>query len=179
MRLVAVPVAIHARPTLSTKGYLRPGPAPIYGNGHGWIEHSELLIRGFGVQVPGGAPVLTCAFFLRVAVRGIRFSGLVARWLLICPALVHRAGLVERIAARPMPPGGRSGDLPGGPLSVPGGMLERWTWTWMRWPRRRTRLRVRRWAGRWPCGWASRWRSAMRCGSWYRSWWPLANGSMS
>jgi hypothetical protein len=33
---------------------------------------------------------LTWAFFRLVAVRGARFTGLVARWLPICPALVHQ-----------------------------------------------------------------------------------------
>src|SRR5215472_10306814 len=30
--------------------------------GRRWMKDSELLIRGFGVQVPGGAPVVTWCF---------------------------------------------------------------------------------------------------------------------
>src|SRR5260370_15663248 len=54
---------------------------------------SGLLIRGFGVRVPGGAPVLTwcCTRFGRP--RGGRFGAMFAPRLLVSPDLVPRAVL--------------------------------------------------------------------------------------
>src|SRR5437762_85663 len=43
-----------------------------------------LLIRGFGVRVPGGAPVLTWSFYRLLCRGGGGLSLVVARWLLVC-----------------------------------------------------------------------------------------------
>jgi hypothetical protein len=53
---------------------------------------SRLLIRWFGVQVPGGAPVLSWGYILSGWPRGGRFGGMFARRLLVSPDLVVRAG---------------------------------------------------------------------------------------
>jgi hypothetical protein len=45
-------------------------------------QSSGLLIRGFGVQVPGGAPVLTWGFIAPGHFLCVRFVHLVAPWLL-------------------------------------------------------------------------------------------------
>jgi hypothetical protein len=51
-----------------------------------------LLIRGFGVRVPGGAPVLTCCFYHLFALAGDRFPAMFALCLLVSPDLVGGSG---------------------------------------------------------------------------------------
>jgi hypothetical protein len=47
-------------------------------------RRSGLLIRGFGVQVPGGAPVLTWGFIAPGRFFCVRFVSMAAPWLLAC-----------------------------------------------------------------------------------------------
>jgi hypothetical protein len=47
-----------------------------------------LLIRGFGVQVPGGAPVLTCEYDQFLVSLGARNVGVGAPWVLVSQNLV-------------------------------------------------------------------------------------------
>jgi hypothetical protein len=61
---------------------------------------SLLLIRGFGVQVPGGAPVLTWSFTRSGSPREGRFWAMFAPRLLVSPDLVPRADLVSLAPAR-------------------------------------------------------------------------------
>ncbi len=50
-------------------------------------DRACLLIRGFGVRVPGGAPVLTWCFYRLFSLVGIRFPAMFARRLLVSPDL--------------------------------------------------------------------------------------------
>src|SRR6266536_1778520 len=74
-------------------------------------QNSRLLIRGFGVRVPGGAPVLSWAFF-RLEDRPVAVFGPGAREVLGTP--LASFGLVRRgttwdaatlISCSPVPPG--------------------------------------------------------------------------
>jgi len=58
---------------------------------------SGLLIRGFGVQVPGGAPVLTWGFYCTFTLVNSRFRAMFAPRLLVSPNLV--VGGVSTVAA--------------------------------------------------------------------------------
>src|SRR5712691_3580771 len=58
-------------------------------------RNSRLLIRGFGVRVPGGAPVLTWVFTRFGSPREGRFRPMFAPRLLVSPDLVPRAVLVR------------------------------------------------------------------------------------
>jgi hypothetical protein len=56
-------------------------------------QNSGLLIRGFGVQVPGGAPVLTWCFYRPFTLVDGRFRAVVAPRSLVSPEIVdHGAG---------------------------------------------------------------------------------------
>jgi hypothetical protein len=46
------------------------------------VRASGLLICGFGVQVPGGAPVLTWAFSIASGVPSVRFGVVFGPWVL-------------------------------------------------------------------------------------------------
>ncbi len=54
-------------------------------------QSSRLLIRGFGVQVPGGAPVLTWGYIRFWSSSAARFGAMFAPRLLVSPDLVDRA----------------------------------------------------------------------------------------
>jgi hypothetical protein len=74
---------------------------------------SGLLIRGFGVQVPGGAPVLTWGYASSGLPREGRFGAMFAPRLLVSPDLVDRtvpAGLAPARSARLVCRGGHSVD---------------------------------------------------------------------
>jgi len=57
-----------------------------------WMKNSELLIRGFGVQVPGGAPVLTWPYTGLGCPEAAGSAAMFAPRLLVSPDLVVRAG---------------------------------------------------------------------------------------
>jgi hypothetical protein len=63
-------------------------------------QSSRLLICGFGVRVPGGAPALTWRYTRFGRPRGGRFGAMFAPRLLVSPDLVHRAGAVGPAPAR-------------------------------------------------------------------------------
>src|SRR6266851_3621295 len=63
-------------------------------------RNSALLIRGFGVRVPGGAPVLTWCYTRFGRPRGGRFGAMFAPRLLVSPDLVPRAAVVGPAPAR-------------------------------------------------------------------------------
>ena len=81
----------------------------------------NLLIRGFGVQVAGGAPVLTWAYTRSRSPREARFGAMFAPRLLVMlvsPDLVHRAvlvGLAPARSARPSVPSRPRRPLQSGP----------------------------------------------------------------
>src|SRR5207245_206955 len=81
-------------------------------------QSSGLLIRGFGVQVPGGAPALTWAYTRFGRPRGGRFGAMFAPRLLVSPDLVPRAvlgGLAPARSARPGVPSRPQRPLQSGP----------------------------------------------------------------
>src|SRR5258708_33962914 len=57
----------------------------MYASGRAGTQSSGLLIRGFGVQVPGGAPVLTCGYTRYRSPREGRFRPMFVRRLLVSP----------------------------------------------------------------------------------------------
>src|SRR6266700_4973308 len=65
---------------------------------------SGLLIRGFGVQIPGGAPVLTWAYARSGSPCEGRFGAMVAPRLLGSPDLVPQGALAGLATARFRPP---------------------------------------------------------------------------
>jgi hypothetical protein len=64
---------------------------------------SGLLIRGFGVQVPGGAPVLTWGFIAPGPFVCVRFVHMFAPCLLACTDPAFR-GLSKTARPAPAPP---------------------------------------------------------------------------
>jgi len=58
-----------------------------------------LLIRGFGVRVPGGEPVLTWCYTYLGWPRGGRFGAMFAPRLLVSPDLVAPTALADLIPA--------------------------------------------------------------------------------
>src|SRR6266700_1128413 len=73
------------------------------------MQNRGLLIRGFGVRVPGGAPVLTWGFTRFGSPREGRFRPMFAPRLLVSPDLVPRAALVGLAPARSARPVYRPG----------------------------------------------------------------------
>src|SRR5712692_9841824 len=81
-------------------------------------RNSALLIRGFGVRVPGGAPVLTWCYTRFGRPRGGRFGAMFAPRLLVSPDLVPQAvlvGLAPAGSARPGVPSRLRRPLQSGP----------------------------------------------------------------
>jgi hypothetical protein len=81
-------------------------------------QDSRLLIRGFGVQVPGGALALTWCYTRFGRPRGGRFGARFAPRLLVSPDLVPRAvlvGLAPARSARPSVPSRPQRQLQSGP----------------------------------------------------------------
>jgi hypothetical protein len=75
---VAVLVAVHGRLAACIDVQRCRLPARTYGRGRRRTADSALLIRGFGVQVPGGAPArsdLVLQFAFHVTARVVRWMG--------------------------------------------------------------------------------------------------------
>jgi len=82
------------------------------------IPEQRLLIRGFGVRVPGGAPILTWGYTHFGSPREGRFGAMFAPRLLVSPDLVPRAalaGLAPTRSARPGVPSRPQHQLQSGP----------------------------------------------------------------
>ncbi len=90
-----------ARQRAAPRGSRSPG-LPYSPARHSIARHHAplLLIRGFGVQVPGGAPVLTWGYTESRFPREGRFRPMFAPRLLVSPDLVPRAALVGLAPAR-------------------------------------------------------------------------------
>jgi hypothetical protein len=101
-------------------------------------QSSGLLIRGFGVQVPGGAPGLTWGFNAPGHSFCVRFVHLVVPWLLrgCSGAWTQQSGVCQKRAARPPRRGIRPGAGPSRTAGTAPGSLDQWSRPSMREPGR-------------------------------------------